>query len=173
MDFENMRLQEGILLDKMKVYIGVKGVARGVGTSFVARWLDYYLNDRERHHIFVSKPDKYIVADSPENCSDMDIIVAVIDPLPSLLMEGADSIGELVDKKQPVIWMLNRNCRGVNRREMKNYLGFIPEFSQEDVPREFIARAEYNSESLPDVCKLSGIEELADHIKKINNMNYE
>ena len=173
MDSENMRFQEGILLDKMKVHIGIKGASGGVGTSFVARWLDYFLNDRERHHIFVSRPDRYIVEDSPSNCSDMDIIVGVIDPLPSLLMDGADGIGDLMDKRQPVIWMLNRNCIGVNRRELKRYLGFIPEFCQEDVPREYIVRAEYNGENLPDVYKLGGIEELAEYIKAINNMNYE
>ena len=41
MDFENMRLQEGILLDKMKVNIGVKGVSHGAGATFVSGWLDH------------------------------------------------------------------------------------------------------------------------------------
>ena len=98
---------------------------------------------------------------------EMDIIVAVIDPLPSLLIDGAANIGELREMKREVLWILNRDNKGVNRREMKRYLGFMPEFSQEEIPREIIARAEYNCEKLPSVMELKGIEALGDHIRSI------
>ena len=167
MDFENMRLQEGILLDKMKVNIGVKGICPGAGATFVSGWLDHYLNDKDRHRFFISSPEKYAVYDDPECMDEMDIIVAVIDPLPSLLIEGSANIGELREMKREVLWILNRDNKGVNRREMKRYLGFMPEFSQEEIPREIIARAEYNCEKLPSVMELKGIEALGDHIRSI------
>ena len=168
MDFENMRLQEGILLDRMKVHIGVMGVCHGAGATFVSEWLDHYLNDEGRHRFFVSSPERYAVHDSPGNTDDMDLIIGVIDPMPSLLMRGADAIGELLDGNNTVLWILNRDNPGVNHRELLRYLSFRPEFVQSEIPREIMARAEYNGERLPGIRELEGIRKLAERIKIIN-----
>lgn len=165
MDLGNMRLQEGIFLDKTALKIGVKGISAKAGASFVSYNLDRILNERGRSRVFVSRPDKYIVTDSCFEYEDEDVIVGVIDPLPSLLMDGADMIEELLSLKTPVVWIVNRDNPGVNRTMMRKYLCFTPEFSQAEVPREIIVRAEYNCLELNELIKLEGIEKLADYLK--------
>ncbi len=166
MDLGNMRLQEGIFLDRFVTEIGVKGVSKGVGTTFVSRYLDYFLNRKGKPKVFVSRPDRFRIIDDPEDLETVDIIVSVIDPLPSLLMEGAAAISDLMDFKGDVIWLINRDNQGVNRHALKKYLGFIPDYSQEEISRESICRAEYNCIELPEIAAMEGIEEIADCIVK-------
>ena len=109
----------------------------------------------------------YIYNDDPDDLETPDIIVSVIDPLPSLLMESAANISKLMEFNGDVIWLINRDNPGVNRHVLKKYLGFIPDHSQEEIPREMICRAEYNCIELPEIVHLKGIEDLADHILKI------
>ena len=167
MDFGNMRLQEGIFLDRSVLKIGVKGISECVGATFVAHYLDRSLNDRGKLKVFVSRPDRYAVTDNSFEYDEQDVIVGVIDPLPSRLMEGAEVIEELLNSGTPVIWLLNRDNPGVNRRLMKKYLCFTPEFSQEEIPREMLCRAEYNCVELDELSGLEGIEKLAEHIKAL------
>ena len=77
----------------------------------------------------------------------------------------ADMIEELLSLKTPVVWIVNRDNPGVNRTMMRKYLCFTPEFSQAEVPREIIVRAEYNCLELNELIKLEGIEKLADYLK--------
>ena len=49
---------------------------------------------------------------------------------------------------------------------MQRYLCFSPEFSQTEIPREMICRAEYNCVELDELLKLEGIEKLAEYLKK-------
>ena len=167
MDLGNMRLQEGIFLDRSAAEIGVKGIANGVGATFVSRYLDHCLNKRDKHKVFVSRPDRFRIIDDPDDLETPDIIVSVIDPLPSLLMESAANISKLMEFNGDVIWLINRDNPGVNRHVLKKYLGFIPDHSQEEIPREMICRAEYNCIELPEIVHLKGIEDLADHFLKI------
>ena len=74
-----------------------------------------------------------------------------------------------MDCGSDVIWMLNRDNPGVNSRALKKYLGFIPEFIQQEIPRESICRAEYNCIELPETIKLEGVEKLAAYLKKITS----
>ncbi len=166
MDLGNMRLQEGILLEKTQFGIGVTGIAEGVGTSFVTRQLDFLLNKKEARKVFVRSPEKYRVTDEPEEPELQDILVAVMDPLPSKLMEGADRIREILGYAVPVVWLVNRDNPGVNRKAMKKYLRFIPQFFQSEVPREIITRAEYNCMDLGEIYRPEGLEKLADYIKR-------
>ena len=166
MDLGNMRLQEGIFLESSVAEIGVKGVSSGAGATFVSRYLDYCLNKRDKHKVFVSRPDRFRIIDDPDELESPDIIVSVIDPLPSLLMEGAVNISEMMEFNGDVIWLVNRDNSGVNRHILKKYLGFITDYSQEEIPREIICRAEYNCIELPEIVRLKGIEDLADHIAK-------
>ena len=169
MDLGNMRLQEGIFLDKSVTVISVTGISEGAGATFISRYLDYYLNKKDRQKVFVSRPDRFRIIDGPPGDELPDITVAVIDPLPSLLMEGAQKISELMDRGSDVIWMLNRDNPGVNSRALKKYLGFIPEFIQQEIPRESICRAEYNCIELPETIKLEGVEKLAAYLKRITS----
>ncbi len=153
-------------MDRSVAEIGVKGISKGAGATFVSRYLDYCLNKRDKHKVFVSRPDRYRIIDDPDDLESPDIIVSVIDPLPSLLMEGAANISKLMEFNGDVIWLVNRDNTGVNRHVLKKYLGFIPDHSQEEIPREIICRAEYNCIELPEIVRLKGIEGLADHIAK-------
>ena len=166
MDLGNMRLQEGILLEKTIPVIGVKGISKGAGTSFVVHHLDRILNERQKSRVFVSRPDRYHVMEEPEDPRDADVMVGVIDPLPSALMDGASSIDELMNCGVKTVWIVNRDNPGVNRRSMLKYLHFMPEFSQEEIPREVICRAQYNCVELGEIYQLEGIEKLAEHLKK-------
>ncbi|MCI8631477.1 MAG: hypothetical protein HFG67_04275 [Firmicutes bacterium] len=59
---------------------------------------------------------------------DMDTLVCVLDPLPSKLLESADMINEIrlmEAKGQKIIWILNKDNGGVNRRELRDFLGNI------------------------------------------------
>ena len=161
-----MRLQEGIFLDRIRVRINVQGIADGVGAEFTARALDYYLNRKDQIRVFVSRPDKYEVAVNDTGSGDWDFTVGVIDPLPSSLVKGADMIGKLRELPEKVFWIINMDNEGVNRRELRRFLGFMPDFSQEAVPRELITRAEYNCVELEELCPLKGIEKLAEEIRK-------
>ena len=153
-------------MDKMKVKIGVIGVSPGAGATFVSRNLDWYLNKKDAMEFFVERPEKYLVEDSPLSLADEDFIVAVLDPLPSSLVEGSEIIESLLEEEDRVLWLVNQDNDGVRHREMYRFLGFRPEFSQEAVPREFFARAEYSMEELCEIYPLSGIEDLAERIRK-------
>lgn len=167
-----MRLQEGILLDRNVVRIGVAGIGHSAGAGFIAHQLDHMLNGRERKKYFVSSPERFRIVTEPEDPEDEDLMIGVIDPLPSALMEGAVRVDELMGLRVSVIWIVNRDNPGVNRRSMERYLGFRPEFSQEEVSREMICRAEYNCMELSDIIRLEGLEKLADHIR-INFSGYD
>ena len=166
MERDNMRLQEGIILDKIKIRIGVTSVSKGAGATFIASALDNILNMRDTPRLFVSRPDKYAVVDSPEREDDADLLVCVIDPLPSKLKEGAARFTLLRALNVPKVWIINRDNPGVNHRELERFLELRPEFRQEDLPYEQICRAEYNCEKPEGSLELKGIEELADYIKR-------
>ena len=154
-------------MDRSVTEIGVKGVSKGAGATFVSRYLDYCLNKKDKRKVFVSRSDRFRIIDDPDNLESPDIIVSVIDPLPSLLIEGAVNISEMMEFNGDVLWLVNRDNPGVNRHILKKYLGFIPDYSQEEVPRDIICRAEYNCIELPEIVRLKGIEDLADHIAKV------
>ena len=154
-------------MDRSVTEIGVKGVSKGAGATFVSRYLDYCLNKKDKRKVFVSRPDRFRIIDDPDDLESPDIIVSVIDPLPSLLIEGAVNISEMMEFNGDVLWLVNRDNPGVNRHILKKYLGFIPDYSQEEVPRDIICRAEYNCIELPEIVRLKGIEDLADHIAKV------
>ena len=130
-------------------------------------------NDVERHAasvMLISTSEngsiKYEVAVNDTGSGDWDFTVGVIDPLPSSLVKGADMIGKLRELPEKVFWIINMDNEGVNRRELRRFLGFMPDFSQEAVPRELITRAEYNCVELEELCPLKGIEKLAEEIRK-------
>lgn len=166
MDIENMRLQEGILLERNHVTIGVFAVSKGAGATFISYHLDRILNERDRKRFFVSRPDRFRVLDEPDDPDEEDVIVGVIDPLPSRLMDGADRIRMLADSGREVLWIINRDNPGVNRRAMEKYLTFRPSLSQEEISREIICRAEYNCVELSELVRIEGVEKLAQIIKR-------
>ena len=145
-------------MDKMKTRIGVLGITRGAGASFVAEGLDYYLNVKDAPRTFVSRPGKYVVEDSPSRPEDMD--------LPSRLEEGAARFAAVRALKVPEIWMINRDNKGVDHKALETYLEMVPEYSQEAISYETVCRAAYNCERLTELSGLEGIKKLSEAIKK-------
>jgi len=75
---------------------------------------------------------------------DMDQLVAVVDPMPSKLLEGYEMIHRLKICKKPVVWTVNRWTDQIEGKELRKILGnerrmvAIPE-----VPRGFLYQGEY------------------------------
>ena len=164
--FENKRLQEGILLDKMKIRVGVTGLTRGAGATFTSESLEYYLNIRGKERFFVSRPDKYMVVDDPACPADMDLMVMVIDPIPSALKKGSARYAVLKELDVPKLWLVNRDNEGVDHREMERFLELKPDFFQQDVPYDVMCRAEYSLRIPQEIYRFEGLEALADRILK-------
>ena len=102
---------------------------------------------------------------------DMDQVVAVIDPLPSKLLEGYERICRLKLWKEPVTWVINRWTDQIDGKELKKILGLeknqviIPE-----VPRGLLYQGEYTGIGMIEHQQTrrltaSGMEEL---IKRLN-----
>lgn len=163
MGFENERFQEGIFLDKSKIIIGVVGISHGAGESFVSRGLNYYLNIKDAPKVFLSRPEKYEIIDGPNQVNDLDLVIGVIDPLPSRMIEGAPKFACL-NNCDNIIWLINKDNPGVNHRELRKFFELDKEFTQEVLPYEKICRAEYNCEKVEEIYPLKGIEELAEYI---------
>ncbi len=79
---------------------------------------------------------------------DMDQIIAVIDPIPSKMLEGYQLLHRIKDMEQnneaDVIYVINKFNRGVNRRQMLNYLNIKNPVIIPLVKTEIIYTAEYN-----------------------------
>ena len=68
-----------------------------------------------------------VVADSPaiDDLMTYDLIVAVIDPLPSRIFAGAATYEKLQDMAMsgaPVLWVVNRDSAAVNHGELRRFL---------------------------------------------------
>jgi cellulose biosynthesis protein BcsQ len=78
----------------------------------------------------------------------MDQIIVVIDPMPSKMLEGHDFLQCIKDmernKEAAVIYVINKFNRGVNRRQMLNYLNIKNPVIIPLVKTEIIYTAEYN-----------------------------
>ena len=153
-------------MDRITVRVGVCGTGQGSRVQMVACALDYYLNKRSRVRVFRKENDRYIVTQEPKDREEQDVIVGVIDPLPSSLESGAAGILELKESAVPVIWLLNRKNPGIDMPRLHRFLGFHPDHVQEDVPYEVLCRAEYGMYELAEAADLQGISETAEHIER-------
>ena len=161
-----MNYQEGFLLDRITVRVGVAGIGQGSAAHMVAQALDHFLNKRGRVRVFRKEKDRYVVTEEPQDPEDQDVMVGVIDPLPSSLEKSKDRILELKSLNTQVVWLLNRKNAGVDLPGLYRFLGFHPDHIQEEVPYETICRAEYGMYELCEMTVLEGIKELADRIEK-------
>ena len=152
-------------MDKMKIRVGVIGISPGAGETFVARALDYYLNIKDAPRVLVSRPEKFEIVEGPGYLGDLDVIVGVIDPLPSRLKEGVPRFAVL-KATEGVLWLVNKDNTGVDHRELKKFLELDDYFSQEALNYETVCRAEYSCEKVERRYSLKGIEDLALEIKK-------
>ena len=152
-------------MDKMKIRVGVIGISPGAGESFVAKALDYYLNIKDAPRVLVARPEKFEIIEGPSYLGDLDVIVGVIDPLPSRLKEGVPRFAVL-KATEGVLWLVNKDNPGVDHRELRRFLELEDYFSQDALNYESICKAEYCCEKVERRYSLKGIEDLAREIKK-------
>jgi len=89
-------------------------------------------------------PGKYIIVDSPQNTEDMDVIVCVVDPLPSRIMAGLETFRRIKEQQLvPVIWVMNKANSAAGRREVETFLRLRFTHSIPLVEAEAFYRAEF------------------------------
>ncbi|GAB1475614.1 hypothetical protein MASR2M70_04460 [Bacillota bacterium] len=89
-----------------------------------------------------------------EILKDMDRILVVIDPMPSMMLAGHDALCRLRSSELPLIYAVNKMNGGVSRRELLNYLQLKKAFYIPMVPPETLYGAEYSCRfpfDLPEV----------------------
>jgi hypothetical protein len=77
----------------------------------------------------------------------MDQIIVIIDPMPSKMLQGYHILNKLKtieEKNSPVIYVINKMNRGVNRRQMLDYLKLKKPVFLPLINPESIYNAEYN-----------------------------
>lgn len=89
-------------------------------------------------------PGKYIIVDSPQHTEDMDVIVCVVDPLPSRIMAGLETFRRIIEQQMvPVIWVMNKASSAAGRREVETFLRLRFTHSIPLVEAEAFYRAEF------------------------------
>ncbi|MBR3706857.1 MAG: hypothetical protein IKM19_07785 [Firmicutes bacterium] len=89
-------------------------------------------------------PGKYIIVDSPQHTEDMDVIVCVVDPLPSRIMAGLETFRRIREQQMvPVIWVMNKASSAAGRREVETFLRLRFTHSIPLVEAEAFYRAEF------------------------------
>ena len=80
---------------------------------------------------------------------DMDTMVLVIDPMPSKLLGAAALFDRLRQMKfcgHDVVFVLNKENNGINRKELRDFLGRAADFTIPMLEEAEFYRAEYNCE---------------------------
>ena len=90
-------------------------------------------------------PGSHIIIDNPADCEDVDLVICVVDPLPSRIMAGLETFRRLKEQTIiPVIWLLNKNCPPVSRRQVETFLRTRFTHVMPMIPAEIFYRAEYD-----------------------------
>lgn len=107
----------------------------------------------ENLRVLNSAPGDVIICDFEihpemlELLTDMDVLIVVIDPIPSAMIAGYETLGfckALAVGGKRIIWVVNKDNGGVNKRELIQFIRlkdiiFIPYISAEE-----LYNAEYN-----------------------------
>ncbi len=94
-------------------------------------------------------PGEYIVADSPalETLGKYDLVIGVIDSLPSAVYAGSAAYEQLRDMEMaglPVIWLVNKDSPEVNHLSLKRYLKLKEYFAVPELDRGLFCKAQYS-----------------------------
>jgi hypothetical protein len=117
-------------------------------------------------------PGKYIVADSPslDILHKFDMVIGVINPLPSDVYAGAEVYEALHDMQicgLPMYWVLNRDNCEVNHSSLEQFLKLKNSFSVPEVSRELIYKAQYTCQLAAEVLRKEGSKWLEDFAGEI------
>ena len=106
-------------------------------------------------------PGRYMVIDMPPlaSLSSMDLVVCVIDPLPSSLLAAEETIRSIRENRiktkrgfapdmnhpTPCLWVLNKDNPKVSHRELERFMKIKFDFAVPMMNPEEFYRAEYNN----------------------------
>lgn len=82
-----------------------------------------------------------------EILSEADMILVIIDPLPADIMQNDETLEELITMKKdgfPIEFIINKWNKGVNKKELLNFLDIIPLMYVPYISPEFVYKATYN-----------------------------
>ncbi|MDD2484122.1 MAG: hypothetical protein PHQ50_03690 [Eubacteriales bacterium] len=97
---------------------------------------------------------------------EMDLVLLVIDPLPSKLLPAYHFLCELRKVDIPICYIINKWNVGVDRRELLQYLQIKEPFYIPAVPQEFVYGAEYACRPLIDMPSAQAV--IKESIEKIS-----
>lgn len=119
-------------------------------------------------------PGKCIIADNLSDYEDMDVLVVVVDPLPSRIEAGLETfkyIRQLQESGRlqiPVLWLLNKNNRCADVRRTETYLKIKFDLYQELLPKEIFYKAEMSCTQQFFMQRPQALERLAERILEHN-----
>ena len=148
-----------------KIRVAVIGVGEGSGKTFVANGLWHFLRNKNR---FINKEEKYEIADNPEHPEDYDLIVGVIDPLPTKLKDSIEIYSKFNEPAWDTIWIVNKMNEGVNLRELEWFLKKKFNFKQGYLNPSLLYESEYQNNDYYSINEdaLDGIQNLASEIER-------
>ena len=107
---------------------------------------------------------RYIIVDNPENYDELDLVVAVADPLPSRIEAGIETYRKLRQLQIPVIWIVNKANPQAGIREVESFLKQKFDYRLELLPAEVFYKAEFACTQQYFIQKPRTIEKVAQHI---------
>lgn len=208
----------GVIIDRHKTVIGVKGIGSGSGTTFTAMNLAFELAEtagategvtymegrmqppgcckmsdilsvdpqfrrrlsRGKTNIYKKvnwaaenqdyrgAAGRYIIVDDPEIFDELDLVVAVADPLPSRIEAGIETYRKLRQLQIPVIWIVNKANPQAGIREVESFLKQKFDYRMELLPAEVFYKAEFACTQQYFIQKPRAIEKVAQHILEHN-----
>ncbi len=109
-------------------------------------------------------PGRYMIVDNPrpESLLEADLVICVVDPLPSRIRSGLQQLEALRDNQirfgkrfspllnlpSPVLWVLNKDNPQVGHRELERSLNIKFDFAVPLLSPEIFYKAEYSSVSI-------------------------
>lgn len=117
-------------------------------------------------------PGRYMIVDNPrpESLWEADLVICVVDPLPSRLRSGMQQLEALRDNQirfgrrfspllnlpPPVLWLLNKDNPQTGHRELERSLNIKFDFAVPLIPSEIFYKAEYSSVPIFQMVEAAG-----------------
>lgn len=153
------RFLRGRFTDFFSLYKGGQPLPQSVNLHKGINWAVRRLGPSEEGKASLSAEDllrfpfhqmagEYIISDSPslDTLQQYDLVIGVIDPMPSALYAGSRRYEILRDMETgglPVLWAVNRDSPAVDHTAMKGYLKLKDYFSIPELDRALLYQAEY------------------------------
>lgn len=117
-------------------------------------------------------PGRYMIVDNPrpESLWEADVVICVVDPLPSRIRSGLQQLEALRDNQirfgkrfspllnlpSPVLWVLNKDNPQIGHRELEGSLNIKFDFAVPLLSPEIFYKAEYSSVPIFQILEVAG-----------------